>query len=268
MRIVGEAMDSRLFPREHGAYAQLGFPLLSGLLLGAPGPASWLFACCAALLFAANEPLILLLGGRGKRLQEELAITARRRLFLLGAVAAAGGIAALWMAPPHARWLALIPAAFASCLLPLVFSGRLKSLRGEAVAAAAFSSMHLPVAAAGGVAGVMLWGPAVIWFATTMVASLCVHAIKSRVTGLTPWVVPLASWLAPAALLLAVAVWIQVPDWRALALAAAVPIASSVLVNFLSPSPKRLKRVGWTVAGANLLALLVLIVTGKGILTL
>ena len=40
-------------PREHGAYAQLGFPLLSGLLLGSPGAAAWLFVAAAFLLFVA-----------------------------------------------------------------------------------------------------------------------------------------------------------------------------------------------------------------------
>jgi hypothetical protein len=268
MRIVGEAMDARLLPREHGAYAQLGFPLLSGLALGVPGAASWLFVASAALLFAANEPLVLMLGGRGKRLQAELAIAARRRLFILAAMGAATGIAALWLAPAHSRWLALIPVAFASFLVPMVLSKKLKTLPGEVVAAAAFSAMHLPVAAAGGVAGTMLWGPPLMWFVTTIVANLCVHAIKSRVTGLTPWVVPMASWLALVAFLLMVAAWLWVPDCRALALAAALPLAAVALVNRLALSPKKLKRVGWTVVGANLLALLVLVAAVKVPITL
>ena len=37
-------MSRHLFPREHGAYAELGFPLLSGLVLASPGAASWLSA--------------------------------------------------------------------------------------------------------------------------------------------------------------------------------------------------------------------------------
>jgi hypothetical protein len=268
MRIVGETMDARLLPREHGAYAQLGFPLLSGLVLGAPGLASWLFAASAVLLFMANEPLVVLLGGRGKRLQAELAIAARQRLFILAALGAACGLAALWIASLQTRWLALVPLALAACLMPLVLSNQLKNLQGEAVAAAAFSAMHLPVAAAGGVAGTMLWGPPVMWFATTIVANLSVHAIKSRVTGLTPWVVPAATWLALTALLLCAVVWIWSPVWRAVALAASLPLAGVAVVNGLAFPPKKLKRVGWTVVGANLLALLVLLVAERMPLTL
>jgi len=251
-------MDRRLLPREHGAYAQLGFPLLSGLLLGSPGAASVLFAAAAVLLFLANEPLVLLLGVRGKRPQQELAAPARRHLALRAALGGAAGLAALWFAPPAARWLALVPAAFAAALAPVVLAKNLKTLPGEIVAAAAFSSMHLPVAAAGGVTATLLWGPPVMWFAATVVATLCVHAIKARSMGRTPWVIPAARWTAWLALLVALAVCALLPGWRAVALAACLPLAGVVVLNHLSPSPKRLKQVGWTLTAANALALTVL----------
>jgi len=255
-------MDKRLYPREHGAYAELGFPLLSGLVLGSPGAASFLFAVAAILLFLANEPLVLLLGVRGKRLQQELAVTARRQLALRAALGGAAGLAALWLAPPGARWSALVPAVFAAILVPVVMAKNLKTLRGEVVAAAVFSSMHLPVAAAGGVAGTLLWGPSLLWFATTVVATLSVHAIKARLTGATPWVIPAAVWAARLALLTAIAAWAFLPDWRTVALAACVPLAGVAIVNHLSLSPKRLKRVGWTFAATNALAL-ALLATGS-----
>jgi hypothetical protein len=256
--IVGSAMDRRLLPREHGAYAQLGFPLLSGLLLGSPGAAGLLLAAAAMLLFLANEPLVLLLGVRGRRLQEELATPARRHLALCVALGAAAGLAALWLAPPEARWLALVPAAFAAALLPVVLARNLKTLAGEAIAAAAFSSMHLPLAAAGGVAGVFLWGPPLMWFATTVVATLCVHAIKARSMGRTPWVMPLAAWAARLALVGALVLFALLPDWCTVTLAACLPLAGAVVLNQLAPSPKRLKQVGWTLTAANALALAVL----------
>jgi hypothetical protein len=95
-----------------------------------------------------------------------------------------------------------------------------------------------------------------------------VHAIKSRVTGLTPWVVPAARRLALAALLLCAVAWIWSPGWRAVALAASLPLAGVAVVNKFALSPKKLKRVGWTVVGANLLALLVLVAAEKMPLTL
>lgn len=251
-------MSKHLLPREHGAYAELGFPLLSGLLLGSPGAAAALFVAAAVLLFLANEPLVVLLGVRGRRAQQELAAQARRSLAFLGALGATAGMAALWLAPPEARGLALVPAAFAAGLVPVVLSRNLKTLPGEFVAGAAFSAMHLPVAAAGGASGPALWGPPLLWFAVTVSATLAVHAIKSRVTGATPWVVPAATWTARLALLAALAAWLWLPGWRSVALAACLPLAGVVAVNRLALSPRKLKHVGWAVVAANALAVSVL----------
>ncbi len=251
-------MNRHLLPREHGAYAELGFPLLSGLLLGSPGPAAWLFVAAAVLLFLANEPLVVLLGVRGKRAQQEQAGAARRGLVVLGGAGVAAGLAALWLAPVPARWLALVPAVLATGLVPVVLSRNLKTLPGEVVAGAAFSAMHLPVAAASAAAGPALWGPPVLWFAVTVSATLAVHAIKSRVTGASPWVVPAASWTARLAFLAALAAWVWVPGWRTVALAACLPLAGVVAVNRLAPSPRKLKQVGWAVVAANALAVTVL----------
>lgn len=251
-------MNKHLLPREHGAYAELGFPLLSGLILGSPGAAAWLFVAAAVLLFLANEPLVVLLGVRGKRAQQEFAAGARRSLALLGGLGIAAGLAALWLAPAQARALALVPAVLALGLVPVVLSKNLKTLPGEVVAGAAFSAMHLPVAAAAAVSGSALWGPPVLWFAVTVSATLAVHAIKSRVTGATPWVVPAATWTARLALLGALAAWVWVPGWRTVALAACLPLAGVVAVNRLALSPRKLKHVGWAVVAANALAVTVL----------
>jgi len=255
-------MSKHLIPREHGAYAELGFPLLSGLVLGSAGLASWLLVAAAILLFVANEPLVVLLGIRGKRMQQEQAGAARRLLAILGGLGVAAGLAALWLCPPMARWLALIPAALGACLVPVVLSRNLKSLTGEVIAAAAFSAMHLPVAAAGGATGALLWGPAPLWFVTTVVATLAVHAIKARVTGATPWMPAAAQWSGWLALAGALAIAAWLPAWRVVALAACLPLAGAIAVNHLRPSPRRLKQVGWTVVAANALALTLLTISG------
>lgn len=252
-------MNKHLIPREHGAYAELGFPLLSGLLVASPGWASFLFVAAAMLFFFANESVVVLVGARGKRLQEEQGPAARRLLARLGALGTLAGLAAWILAPVSARWFALVPAAFALCLVPAVLSKNLKSLGGEAIAAAAFSSMHLPVAAAGGAEGALLWGPPVMWFATTMVATFAVHAIKSRVTGVKPWVVPVSAFAAPLALASALALAWSLPAFRAVAFAACLPLAGVLVLDRLALSPKKLKQVGWTVVAANALAITVLV---------
>ncbi len=106
------------------------------------------------------------------------------------------------------------------------------------IAAAAFSAMHLPVAAAGGATGVLLWGPAPMWFATTVVATLAVHAIKARVTGANPWMGPAAHLGRLDCPPGSVAVALLVPDWRVVAVAACLPLSGAVAVDFLAPPRK------------------------------
>ena len=211
-RYIEDVMNKHLFPREHGAYAELGFPLLSGLVLGSPGLASALFAAAAILLFLANEPLVVLLGARGKRLQQELAVPARRQLAMLGGLGVAAGLAAMALAPTAARWLALVPCVLAAGLVPVVLSQNLKTLPGEFVAGAAFSAMHLPVAAAGGVAGVAPLGPAAScgsWSPRRPRSRSMPSSRASR--GRRPGSVPRRPGPARLALLGALAAWVWVP---------------------------------------------------------
>ncbi|HRE13175.1 MAG TPA: YwiC-like family protein, partial [Usitatibacteraceae bacterium] len=88
-------MSKHLIPREHGAYAELGFPLVAGLVLGRPGLAGWLFVLAAILLFLANESVVVLVGARGKRAREENGPAAKRTLAILGGLGVAAGLAAL-----------------------------------------------------------------------------------------------------------------------------------------------------------------------------
>ena len=73
----GVPMDSSspgprsLAPREHGAYGQLGLPMLAALGSGLPGAVAALLSVSAWTLFLAHEPLLVLLGRRGERLQVE-----------------------------------------------------------------------------------------------------------------------------------------------------------------------------------------------------
>ncbi len=54
-----------LLPREHGAYAQLGFPLVTALALGDLGVAPLLLVVGIIAVFLVHEPVMVLSGGRG-----------------------------------------------------------------------------------------------------------------------------------------------------------------------------------------------------------
>lgn len=256
-----ERVMSGLMPREHGAYAQLGFPLLTGLIYSRGHPGAVAFAVAAIAFFVAHEPLAVLSGMRGVRLQEQLRAPARRRILFLAGAALAGGLAAIGLAPARAWMAAVLPGGLALLLLPLLGTKRIKSVPGELLVAAAFSTSVLPLA----LSGPATWGEAglaaAVWFGAVVPAIFAVHAIKvkqkDRVEG--RWAIvaaPASAGLFILAALLAVILYGRpVAD----ALAVFPPATASFAVGLILPHARHLKRVGWAMVTADTMALILLI---------
>jgi hypothetical protein len=249
-----------LWPREHGAYAQLGYPLLTGLILAGGQPGSLAFAVAGIALFLAHEPMAVIMGMRGVRLRDSLVRPARRRLWLLAAVAGLGLGAAVVFAPWRAWQAALVPAVPGLALVPLFFTHRIKTLGGEIVAAAAFSASLLPVALSGPVTVEVAAVAAGVWFAATVPAIVSVHAVKISHKGR-----PRGRWLLVATPTLAVLVTIAaivvatLPAPAVRALAVLPPVVAVLAIGLIRPHPRHLKRIGWTMVAANTLALVLVL---------
>jgi hypothetical protein len=250
-----------LWPREHGAYAQLGFPLLTGLLYSGGHPGAVAFAVAAVALFLAHEPLAVLMGTRGVRLRDALVGPARRRLWALAGVAGVSLVVAVWLAPGRAWQGALVPGVLGLGLIPLFFTHRIKTLAGETVVAAALSASVLPLALSGPTTWGEAWVAAAVWFGAALPAIASVHAVKASHKGRprARWLVPAApglAVLAGAAGIAAALVW-PFPAVRALAV---LPPASAVLgVAVIRPHPRHLKRIGWAMVAADAAALALLL---------
>ena len=251
-----------LLPREHGAYAQLGFPLVTGLAysrgdLGAVG-----FAVAAIALFLAHEPVAVLAGVRGTRLQEQLRRPSRRRVLALGGAAALGLAAAIALAPPRAWLAALLPGGLALLLLPLLGTRRLKSLPGETLVAAVFSSSVLPLALSGPVSWRTAAVAAVGWFAAVLPALCSGHAITVAFKGKAEgrWTLAAAPAAAATVGLGAVIGALALPAWGLDLLAVLPPAAAVLALAWIRPHPKYLKRVGWTMVAADTATLALLLI--------
>jgi hypothetical protein len=253
---------SSLLPREHGAYAQLGFPLLTGLVYAGWHPGALAFAGAAVAAFLAHEPMAVLTGMRGARLRDALVGPGRRRLWLLaGALTATLALAAL-LAPGRAWLAALVPAVPGVLLVPLFLSHRIKTIGGEAVAATGFSAALLPVALSGPASWAEAWTAAGVWLGAVLPAILSVHAVKAAHKGLdrSRWLVPAAPALAVALAGLAVAAAAALPYPAVRALAVLPPLLAVVVIAGVRPHPRHLKRIGWAMVTANFLTLLLLLV--------
>lgn len=252
---------SGLWPREHGAYAQLGFPLLTGLIYADGHGGAVGFAVAALALFFAHEPLAVRAGVRGTRLARRLAGPARQRLLVLGGVAAAGAAVAVGLAPARAWWATLVPAVPALALLPRLATRELKSLPGEILAAGAFSTSLLPLALCGETTWRTAGVAAAVWFAAMVPAILSVHAIKVAFRGKEEgrWTVTVAPVSAALVATAATVAALLLPGWARDLLAVTPPAAAVVALGVIRPHPRHLKRVGWTMVAANTAALALLL---------
>jgi len=230
-----------LWPREHGAYAQLAAPLLAALVAAPPALAGALFAIAAVAGFLANEPLLVLLGHRGPRARQTLGTRARRRLALLAAIAVVGGIAGLAIAAPAARLACVVPGGLAVALVGCAWTRTQHSLAGELVACLALPAAALPVAVAAGAPiahGLAISGAWSLGFACTVLAVHRVIARHRRPAG-----------LVDGALVVGLAATAVVA--RSLGLAPAAPLVlASAGIAIWSPPATRLRAIGVALVAA------------------
>lgn len=256
MRPATQARDPRsLAPREHGAYGQLFVPLVTALAMGRPTIGAAALAIAGTAVFFAHEPALVRMGRRGPRAQREDGARARSRLSVLGAIALAGGAAAVTSAPATAIASAvpLLPAAGVVGWLAL--RGDEKTAGGETLAAAVLSGAGVPVAMAAGVPVSWALGAWVAWVLAFGASTLAVRAVIAHAKT------PIASFrrvLPPLfAALVALAAIALVPWWCA---AAAGPMILVSLALAISPPPPRsLRRVGWTLVASSVAAAVILV---------
>jgi hypothetical protein len=212
------------------------------------------------LAFLAHEPLLVVLGQRGKRVKDAVGARALRRLLALGLGAAAAGAVALALAPASVRLAALAPAALAAPVLPLVAARLEKTIAGELLVAAALSACAGPIGLASGAPPSWAWGAAATWFLSFAAATLPVQAtlLWARTRGAVERR-PLAAAGAAAIGLGAVALAAAgLLPWPA-ALAVLPTAAAATAAGLARVRPQQFTKVGWTLVGASVAALAVLI---------
>ncbi len=249
-----------LAPREHGAYGQLGVPVVAALGMGRPGLAAFALAAAGALAFAAHEPLLVVVGRRGKRAQKESAPRAWRALVGLGAGALVlGGLG-----------LAAAPAALGAAALAVVLAvavgiaaarGDERTLLGELAAAAALSAASVPIAIAADVPAASAWGAWAAWCVAFGAATAGVRGVIAHRKNPQPLLRRVAPLLLPGVLAALLAASRLVPAWSALAVAPMWLL--SLAISASPPTPAALRRVGWGLVAASLCTGVILVVGAR-----
>jgi hypothetical protein len=252
-----------MLPKEHGAYGQIAFPLVTALIVVGWSAGPLLTAASVVALFLAHEPLVVLLGERGPRARNLLAVRAWLSLHVALAAATAAGILAIDSTPPQLRWAFLVPIVPAVAMFNSTLRGREKGAVGETWAALASAAAGFAVCAA---AGRPMTGAAIaLAFAMLFVVStLAVRVVilRTRAGGdvraaRATRMAAFAAVAAGAAIALAAASigglpWVEV-------VASAPGVAFAGWLAMRPPAPKKLKKVGWTLVGMSALTSVLLI---------
>jgi hypothetical protein len=252
------------FPREHGAYGQMLFPLATSFAVAGVSMPAVLLGLAVVAGFLAHEPVLVLLGRRGPRARREQRRAAAVWLGVTTAVLIGAGAAALFTIPSSTRWSLALPLGPALFLAAAIAARQEKRPAAEIAVALAFSLAAVPICLAAGaqVATACAVGAA---FALVFVpATLVVRAILIDVRGRGS---PRASRLTRAAVLIlagaaalgfAAAASRGLLAWTTL-MAAAPGLAASSWMAVFPPRPSRLRAVGWTLVAVSTIAALVLI---------
>lgn len=238
-----------LWPREHGAYFQLGIPLITAYLRCPANLAMLELTAAAALALLANEPLLVVLGHRGRRLYEQAGDRARLRLAVLVPAALALAVLGLGRAPWAAAAVAGLVAVPAIAVFALAWRRAEHTCAGELVAAVALTGAAVPVLVAGGTppgVALAIWAGWSLGFAATVLAVRRViarHKRQARGPRSVGWV------LAPA--LVVAAVGCAVAGERVPGIAIAAPLATLAAALVIAhPAATRLRAIGVAIAVA------------------
>ena len=141
-------MSVDLKPKEHGAYAILAFPIVSGLAITGGTLVGALVAVTSLAGFFAHEPLLVAWGHRGPRAKRETPEAAPRAIILM-AIGALCGIVAMGMGAFNVRMALVACLLLAAASFVIALRGKHRTLGGQLFGMLALSVPCVPILLAG-----------------------------------------------------------------------------------------------------------------------
>jgi hypothetical protein len=249
------ARPRSLWPREHGAYGQLGAPLLGALLLHAPTASAGFLAAAACCAFLANEPLLVFLGQRGARMRASHGPIAARRLALaLVAAVVLGGLGLALSSWPTLE-LAGFAAVPAAGLAALAWSRLQHTLGGELLATIAFPAAAAPVLVATGTpstTAIAIWIAWTVGYACSVAG---VHRVLARHRRAASRIDSVLAVAFAAVVVIAIALHAVIP-----VATIALPLVAIALYLVVRPPPAtRMRTVGVAIVIASCMSVAMLV---------
>jgi hypothetical protein len=252
-----------MLPREHGAYFQLAFPLVTSLVVARASPAAVFIAIAVICGFLAHEPLLLRLGGRGVRARQ--ASGWRAPVWFAPTVIAmlAAGVTAFSLSPAAARWSFALPLVPAARVGAAAMSSQEKRASTEIAVALAFAFTAFPICLSAGVGVDTATSVALVFASVYAAGVLCVRALVLARRGGGDPAAFRATQFALIVVAVVSAVGMAIAVSRAwlpwVTLAAATPGLATAVVLAMRPRRAALKTVGWSLALTSATAAFILI---------
>jgi hypothetical protein len=253
-----------MLPKEHGAYGQIAFPLVTSLIVVGWSAGPLLTTVAVVALFLAHEPLVVLLGQRGSRVRDLRAARAWVALHAALAVATAAGILAIDSTPPELRWTFLVPIVPAIATFSSTVRGREKGAAGEIWAALASAAGAFAVCAAGGrpmTGAAIALAFAMLFVVSTLAVRVVILRTRAGGDVRAARATRMATFAAVAtgAVIALAAVSVGgLPGGEVIASAPGIAFAGWLAMR--PPAAKKLKKVGWTLVAMSALTSVLLIV--------
>jgi hypothetical protein len=257
-----------LLPKEHGAYGQLAFPLLTAFIVAGASRGGLLIAAALVAGFLAHEPAAILLGLRGARAKREMRQRAIQWLGCCLAIGVPAGAGALLLIDTAARWSIAVPVAPALVLAVGTARGVEKSWHGEVAAALAFSGAAIPVAIAAGAAEQSAAAVAAPFALVFVASTLAVRVVILRVRrGGDPRAATTTrraalSFAGGAAAALVVLTVSGLPT-SSVFVAAAPGLLTAAVIAARPPAPTHLRTIGWSLVAVSVLTAVIVVVSAS-----
>jgi hypothetical protein len=254
-----------LLPKEHGAYGQVVFPIVTAFGVAGMSMAGLLCALTVMAGFLAHEPCAVLLGHRGHRARRELRGAAIRWLGYCLIVGVASGSWALVAIDPAARWSLVLPVVAALPLMAAIIRGLEKSWHAEVSASLAFAGAAVPISMAAGepvtAAAAVAIPFAILFVASTLAVRVVIVRVRGggdpRATAATRRAVLGFAAASTAALVVLTANHVI----AASLLASSAPgLLVATAIALRPPAPTHLRTVGWTLVAASLVTAAIVVV--------
>jgi len=248
MNSVKPVPPVRLHPKEHGAYAIVGVPLVTALIITGINVVALLTIIATVAGFLANEPLMVYWGQRGKRAQR-IATSAGSRLLTLLFVAVLAGAIAFWLGSSSVRLGLAACLIFAVAGLVLSATGWQRTLTAQLTGIIGLTLPTTVVLLAGGLDDELALRLSSAWVLGRICTTIAVRSMVARQRAVTHHRVPQVNdvILFLAVVACAAGTLYGFVEWMLIS-----PLAvTAIYLRIRPPATKHLGRVGYTLLSLN-----------------